>query len=302
MSLRIALLLTLAVASAAEWEAHADCDPDTCDTVDTVSLLQKDAEVHSKKDVKVAPKEAAGPEILQQTAVKIDTSKPLSGVAAAAEFLAMTLFVVLGCGSAMALKDEPGWLMQVSLVFGLAITCLAYAIGHYSGGQINCAVTFGLCLTGNCTWLQGIFNFVAQMCGSVFGALILSAIFGEARDKTGGLGTNAVAPEVPKHSALIAEIFGTFLLMFVVLQTACNPATTANSMNAPIAIGLAVFLAHCFMIPLDGCSINPTRTFGPMLVRKMSYKNQQDLSDHWVFWAGPLLGAALAAGVSKAMG
>ena len=31
---------------------------------------------------------------------------------------------------------------------------LAYSIGKHSGGQINCAVTLSLCLSGYLPWLQ----------------------------------------------------------------------------------------------------------------------------------------------------
>jgi len=147
-----------------------------------------------------------------------------------------------------------------------------------------------------------VINFVAQMCGAVLGAIILFVIFGEEGDKTGGLGTNAVANKERLIPAMIGEIFGTCLLVFVVCERAVSPNTEANRVNAPLAIGLAVFLAHCMLIPIDGCSINPTRTFGPMLVRKLTYKSQQSLSDQIVFWAGPLIGAACAAGLFLALG
>ena len=49
----------------------------------------------------------------------------------------------------------------------------------------------------------------------------------------------------------------TFLLIFTVLQTAVNSDFDYSSM-ACFAIGLAVFLG--------GCSINPTRSFGPAVV------------------------------------
>merc|ERR1719379_81800 len=101
--------------------------------------------------------------------------------AAMAEFVAMTLFVVIGCGSAMSVAKESGWVLQVALTFGLAITSLAYAVGHYSGGQINCAVTFGLMFAGKLSMAQGMANFVAQMLGSITGACILRGMFPEEK-------------------------------------------------------------------------------------------------------------------------
>merc|ERR550514_1532920 len=98
----------------------------------------------------------------------------------------MALFVVIGCGSAMSIAKEPGsaWVLQVSLSFGLAITMLAYAIGHYSGGQINCAVTFGLVLMGEVSLVQGFGNLLAQLLGSVVGASILWFMYVRSQDKS----------------------------------------------------------------------------------------------------------------------
>ena len=42
---------------------------------------------------------------------------------------------------------------------------------------------------------------------------------------------------------------------------------------APFAIGFAVFVAHLCAIPLDGCSINPARSFGPAVIVGI-WKNQ----------------------------
>uniref|UniRef100_A0A7S0BBU1 Aquaporin n=1 Tax=Pyrodinium bahamense TaxID=73915 RepID=A0A7S0BBU1_9DINO len=220
-----------------------------------------------------------------------------------AEFVAMFLFVFFGCGSAMSIAKEEGsaWVLQVSLTFGLAITVLAYSIGHISGGQINCAVTFGLVLHGDVSFWQGVCNFLAQMLGSVLGAAVLKVMYPAPKDLTGGLGTNSVGEGWTQIGALIGEFMGTFLLMFVVLETAVNDESKANSSLAPLAIGLSVFLAHSVLIPVDGCSINPTRTFGPALVQVISAGTTSVFKDMWIFWVGPLLGAAAAVGVYSVM-
>mmetsp|Transcript_25978 Transcript_25978/g.60524 ORF Transcript_25978/g.60524 Transcript_25978/m.60524 type:complete len:218 (-) Transcript_25978:72-725(-) len=215
----------------------------------------------------------------------------------------MALFVFFGCGSAMSIAKEEGsaWVLQVSLTFGLAITVLAYSIGHISGGQINCAVTLGLVIYGHVGFWQGVCNWIAQMLGSLLGAMVLKAMYPASKDLTGGLATNSVSPGWTTLGALIGEFVGTFLLMFVVFQTAVNGAASANSALAPLAIGLSVFLAHSVLIPVDGCSINPTRTFGPALVHTLSKEGAQAFKDMWVFWLGPLAGATAATGVYALM-
>jgi len=225
------------------------------------------------------------------------TDAEVNFTAVIAEYIAMTLFVIIGCGSAMMVAGEPAWVLQVALAFGLAISSLAYAIGHYSGGQINCAVTLAMVVSGQINKLQGVANFAAQMLGSITGALILTAICPEDKDKSGGLGCNCI-PQGRTFNAFTGEVTMTFLLVFVIFETSVNPAAEANSVMACLAIGFAVFLAHSVLIPLDGCSINPTRSFGPAIVRKFVYKNSGSMSDQWVFWFAPLLGAVCGAGVS----
>ncbi len=51
--------------------------------------------------------------------------------------------------------------LLVALTFGMGILVLAYAAGHHSGGQINCAVTLSLVLGGQVPWFQGV---VSSFC------------------------------------------------------------------------------------------------------------------------------------------
>lgn len=58
---------------------------------------------------------------------------------------------------------------------------------------------------------------------------------------------------------------------------------------------MSVLVAHLFLIPIDGCSINPTRSFGPYLIAmingvKGNYRDQQ-----YMFWIAPMAGAAITA-------
>jgi len=229
-------------------------------------------------------------------------SLSVSWTACWAEFIAMALFVVFGCGTAMGLDNTPGagdtsmnagWVLLVALAFGLSIASLAYATGHHSGGHINCAVTWGLVLAGECGIAQGVANFAAQMLGATLGAAVLCSIYPEDKDHTHGLGSNGVGEGWNWYNAFVGEIVGTFLLMVVVLQTAVEKKSSGNRSQAALAIGFAVFMAHCVLIPIDGCSINPTRSFGPALVAQIRYGGTP-FKDMWIFWLGPIIGASLA--------
>lgn len=220
--------------------------------------------------------------------------------AAAAELIGMIFFVTIGCGTACAHgAGDAATRLVVAFAFGMAILVLAYSIGHHSGGHLNCAVTFSLVLGGAVPWYQGLANLAAQLTGSVLGACLLSGMFPCSADITTNLGSNIVNDRYNVARVLVAEILGTFLLCFTVWETAVTPQASCGK-NACIAIGFAVFLAHLVLLPIDGCSINPTRSFGPAVVSKMrgcDNFTEGGLADLWIMWIGPLLGAALAAAV-----
>lgn len=226
--------------------------------------------------------------------------------AAAAEWLAMTLFVVIGCGVACGNGAVDGETrLLVAFAFGMGILVLAYSVGPHSGGQINCAVTLSLTLGGQIPWYQAIVNVACQLLGSVCGALILCMTYSCENDLTKSLGSNVMAESYGLGSVLIGEIVMTFLLCYVVWETAVSPLATCG-INACIAIGFAVFLAHLYLLPIDGCSINPTRSFGPAIISKLRGCDaphavpDDALEDLWVMFVGPCIGAALATACHKA--
>ena len=157
---------------------------------------------------------------------------------------------------------------------------------HISGGQNNCAVTFALVSAAfryqtapaDCLLIslfsvaQGLVNLVSQLVGSVLGAtLLLAATAGGegARDRTHTLGSYVLSHTYSVGNAFVSELLRTALLVYVVFETAVNNKSTARH-NAPLAIGGAVFLAHMVNISITGCSINPTRSFGPAMVASLN--------------------------------
>jgi len=236
------------------------------------------------------------------TVKKVEAAAPadIDKQAAAVEFISILLLVYFACGTAchMQTTNFQAWSLSVSLAFGLTVMILAFT---FDCPQINCAVTFGLCCSNQLSWKQGFVNLIAQMFGSICGAcLVLATVAGQTvgqarRDSTGGLGLNAINPRYSVGSAFVSEMMTTFLLVLVVLQVCVQKKNQDKYRNfAPIAIGFAVFMANISGIPIDGCSVNPTRSFGPAVVSAIN-GNTTAFKDHWVFWVGPLTGAALAA-------
>ena len=178
---------------------------------------------------------------------------------------------------------DPARLVAIALAHGVAIAFLVYATANISGGHLNPAVTFAAFLTKKISAARGLMFVVAQLGGAVVGALLLLATIPGAVDTN--LGAHALGPDVSVGMGLLMEIVITFALVFVIFATAVDPRGMGNL--APLAIGLTVLVDHLLAVPITGASMNPARSFGPALV-------SGEWAGHWLYWAGPLLGGALA--------
>ncbi len=100
------------------------------------------------------------------------------------------------------------------------------------------------------------------------------------------LATNVLQPGATWQMALLSEILLTFFFVFVVLG-ATSKFGKASAAGA--AIGLALGLVNIIGIPVDNCSVNPARSFGPALFAPNAWP------DFWIMVVGPLVGSVLAA-------
>lgn len=209
---------------------------------------------------------------------------------ALAEGIGTLLFVFLGAGTVVVTGGLLGEtltsarLLAIALAHGLAIALLVAATARISGGHLNPAVTFGALTTGKISVRKAIAYVIAQLAGAIGAALLLQAIIPQALQ--GSLGAHGLGPGVSVGGGLLTETILTFTLVFVVFATAMDPKGPGHL--APMAIGLAVLVDHLLGVPLTGASMNPARSFGPALAAGV-------WANHWIYWAGPLIGAALAA-------
>ena len=215
-----------------------------------------------------------------------------------AEFMAMNLFVLLCCGCAMVTLNLPNPnLMMVAASFGFGILVLAQIFGPLSGGHINCAVSFGLFIAGRTSLIKTLCFTMSQMLGSIFGALFLWAIFGSHWPAARAFGSNSWDESVfTAGQVFFAEMLGTMILMFNVLSTIDIPTGDGGPL-AVFPIAMSVMIAHLFLLPIDGCSINPSRSFGPSVVATWANIEGNFSHQQYIFWLGPMFGAGLAAAI-----
>ena len=204
---------------------------------------------------------------------------------AVSEFFGTFILVLIGCGTACAVGCDArlgaGYLIT-ALAFGVGFIAACYSVGNISGCHINPAVSLSKLITGTLKPVDFICYVVAQCLGALAGAGVLRAIFGA----DSGLGANALYGGKIGLSLLV-EIVLTCVFVLVVLFTS---ESHSQGNASGLVIGLALTAVHLVGIALTGTSVNPARTLGPAIL-----VGGDALKAVWVFWVGPLVGAAVAA-------
>ena len=218
-----------------------------------------------------------------------------------AEMIGTMVLVLIGCGSAVFAGGAAGAVgagvatLGVAMAFGLAVVAMAYTIGGISGCHINPAITLGVWMSGRMGAKDAIMYMVFQVIGAVIGsALIYLMISNGGHDGPTATGANGFA-EGTMWRAFIAEVLFTCVFVFVVLGT--TDKLKGNPVMAGLVIGLTLVVIHIVCIPITGTSVNPARSIGPAI-----FQGGEALSQLWLFIVAPFVGAALSAGLWKAVG
>ena len=220
-----------------------------------------------------------------------------------AEFIGTFWLVLGGCGSAVLAAGFPGLgigFVGVSLAFGLTVLTMAYAIGHISGCHLNPAVSVGLWVGGRFPAKQVIPYNVAQVLGGLAagGVLYLIASGKAGFDVAGGFASNGFGEHSPGQYTMVAgficEVVMTMMFLFIILGATDKRAPAGF---APLAIGLGLTLIHLISIPVTNTSVNPARSTAVAL-----YVGDWAVSQLWMFWVAPIIGAVLGGLIYKFIG
>lgn len=225
-----------------------------------------------------------------------------------AEFFGTAMIIVFGggvCANVLLNKtkgNNSGWIV---ITFGWAVGVFTGVLisAPVSGAHLNPAVTIALYLVNKFEIDKVPVYIAAQMLGAMFGAFLVWVAYKKHFDATtdadSKLAVFCTGPNIRSYwHNILTEVIGTFVLVLAVLYMA-QPEIGLGSLNAlPVAIvvlGLGLSLGGP-----TGYAINPARDLGPRIMHMLlpiPAKGHSDWAYSWVPVVGPLLGAALAAGI-----
>lgn len=201
----------------------------------------------------------------------------------ASEFIGTLLLVFLGTAEGVAWTDTTD-VVQISLTTGFFIAIIVLSTLHISGGHVNPAITCSLMVTGNISILKAACYVIAQCTGAIVGTTITKIVSPASR--IAQLGQTTINEELSVEQGFLVEVIITFVLLFVI-HSVVDENRKNLGCNGIIAIGLAVSCCQLMALRYSGASMNPARTFGPAVVGGY-------WENHWVYWAGPMLGGIVA--------
>jgi aquaporin Z len=167
----------------------------------------------------------------------------------------------------------------------LMVMAVILFMGAVSGAHLNPAVSVAFALRGDFPWRRVPMYLAAQFAGAAAAPLVLRAVVGAH----GTAGLTLPGAGISPVTAMLWEALLTAGLASVILGTASGAQQLGPV--AAIGVGSYIALAGLFGGPVSGASMNPARSLGPALVLG-------DWTAWWAYLAGPLAGAAAAAGIA----
>ncbi|WP_128427967.1 MIP/aquaporin family protein [Streptomyces cyaneus] len=249
------------------------------------------------------------------------------------ETIGTAILILLGGGvcAAVTLKASKarnaGWL-AITFGWGFAVLTAVYTSAPLSGAHLNPAVTVALAIKDN-AWSDVPTYLAGQFLGAAIGAaLVWVAYYGqfhahltdkeivggpgaqataakavEAQEKGAGpvLGVFSTGPEIRNVvQNLLTEIIGTVVLVLAILTQGLNNNGDGLGPLGALIVALVVVSIGLSLGGPTGYAINPARDLGPRIVHALlplPNKGGSDWGYAWIPVVGPLIGAAIAAGI-----
>ncbi|XP_028925947.1 aquaporin-9 [Ornithorhynchus anatinus] len=229
------------------------------------------------------------------------------------EFLGTLIMIVLGCGSvaqAVLSRGQLGNIVTINVGFAMAVVMAIYVTGGISGGHINPAVSFAMCLSGRMSWLKLPFYVAAQFLGAFTGAALLFGIYYDAlmafaegellitgENATAFIFATYPAGYLSPANAFVDQVASTTFLILVIFAVFDTRNLGVPRGLEPIVIGLLIVVLASSLGLNSGCAMNPARDLGPRVFTAVAGWGLEVFTAGNHFWwipvVGPMVGAVL---------
>jgi len=172
------------------------------------------------------------------------------------------------------------------------IAIMVYAFGHVSGAHINPAVTIPMVITGKLGVRDGIAYVASQVAGAVVASATIAAILPALASTVAFAGHTGPSELIEGNvgSAFLVEVVLTFFLVLAIFMGIVHKRAPAGWHG--FVVGGVITVIHLVGVPLTGASVNPARSFGPVVFSGM-------WEFHWLYWAAPIVGGIIAGVLAK---
>ncbi len=210
-----------------------------------------------------------------------------------AEFIG-TFALVFAAAAAVCMDSLSGGrvgLVGIALAYAGAACAMTQAYSRVSGAHFNPAITLALAVHGRLDWIKGTLYVVAQLLGASLAAILLRAVLHDFPSVvSAGAFLGSCGGSAGFKAGTLIECVLTFSLTMVFYSSSIH-----SSGNPPgLAVGAVIAAAVLSAYPLTGAALNPARAFGPSIAAGQWHQ-------WYVYWIGPLSGAALAATLYEAL-
>ena len=199
----------------------------------------------------------------------------------------------------------------ISIGWAFAVIIAVYVSAGVSGAHLNPAVTLGLAVRRGFPWKKVLPYIVAQMIGAFLGAAAVYLVYRDGlvaagmpnvwstgpgavyntvflgADKAGAAGT-----PYSLLTAIIAELFGTFMLIWGIAASGDLKNNGLKDNLGGLIVGFTVLAVGLSLGGPSGYSINPARDLGPRLFGALA--GTKGLFDGLYWLIPPVLVPAIA--------
>ena len=200
-----------------------------------------------------------------------------------AEFLGTFALVFIGAGAVLvnALTGGAVGLVGIAFAHGLVLMSMIYALGYFSGGHYNPAVTIGMLVGRGIDLSKAAIYIVSQLLGAASAGLFLVALY-----------PTATSVQLYGFPTTLSFGFGVLLeavLTFFLVLTIYGVAVDNKAPKGFHGIAIGLVLAFDILVggTQTGAAMNPARAFGPAVASGV-------WAPQVIYWVGPILGALIA--------